>query len=170
MLVPILLPVTQICLTGSLYTILAVAIERFLAVTRYMWFSIESYFLLMLIFLFQFLEHGGNICLPPFAQFAEQTFELLDSKENFNLCRNLSIIRIHSSSNTNLIKTDNLWWTPSWRLVKLDWRSTVLIQEDPSSCKWSSGGSGLLQMIIITRTPILRTFLEQFVLVSISWG
>ena len=35
-LVPVLLPVTQICLTGSLYTILAVAIERFLAVTRYL--------------------------------------------------------------------------------------------------------------------------------------
>ena len=34
-LVPLLLPVTQICLTGSLYTVLAVAIERFLAVTRY---------------------------------------------------------------------------------------------------------------------------------------
>ena len=34
LLVPLLLPVTQICLTGSLYTILAVAIERFLAVTR----------------------------------------------------------------------------------------------------------------------------------------
>ena len=91
MLVPILLPVTQICLTGSLYTILAVAIERFFAVTRYVWFSIESYFLVMLIFSkFYFLEHGGNICLPPFAQFAEQTFELLDSKENFNLCWNLS--------------------------------------------------------------------------------
>ena len=39
---------------------------------------------------FYFLEHGGNICLPPFAQFAKQTFELLDSKENFNLWRNLS--------------------------------------------------------------------------------
>ena len=35
-LVPVLLPVTQICLTGSLYTVLAVAIERFLAVTRYL--------------------------------------------------------------------------------------------------------------------------------------
>ena len=35
LLVPLLLPVTQICLTGSLYTVLAVAIERFLAVTRY---------------------------------------------------------------------------------------------------------------------------------------
>ena len=35
-LVPLLLPLTQIALTGSLYTILAVAVERFLSITRFL--------------------------------------------------------------------------------------------------------------------------------------
>ena len=50
--------------------------------------------------------------------------------------------------------------------------------EDPASCKWSSGGTGLLQMIIrhpchhchLCQDPdsISRTFLEQFVLFQLS--
>ena len=40
-LVPLLLPLTQMALTGSLYTILAVAIERYLSITRYLYSHIS---------------------------------------------------------------------------------------------------------------------------------
>ena len=43
-LVPLLLPLTQISLTGSLYTILAVAVERFISISRSQYWIVVIFF------------------------------------------------------------------------------------------------------------------------------